>query len=161
MKILLLILIVFAMGLVVEGLWRVRILRRQIVEARDNGPIDDETGLYNHRAFVERVTAEMKRAQRVGGSVWIGVWTVVEGDPDRFGRVACDGLRFPEVGFRLSDRVFCFARPDMRSELREEFHRRIRSSAPRERAAVGEAVWRGGEPDAMGLLNRAIGGIDQ
>lgn len=155
-KIILLITIAVALVLIVDGVIALRRLGRRIDDARAHGPMDEETGLWNQRAYLPRVTAEMKRAQRVGGSLWIGVWTVVDGDPHRFGRVASDGLRFPEVGFRLGERVFCFVRPDMRDDLREEFHRRLRSSAPRERAACGEALWRGGEPDAMALLHAAI-----
>lgn len=156
MKIVLLFINAISLALIVEGVISLRRLQRRIIDASLSGPYDEETGLLNQRAFVSRVTSELKRAQRTGGELWVGVWTIVDGDPARFGRVAADSLRFPEVGFRLGEQVFCFVRPDMHEDVRDEFHRRIRSSTPRERAAIGEAVWNGGDPDAMALLHAAI-----
>lgn len=147
-----------ALGVIgtLEGLIARRRVQRQLQLAHEHRPTDESTGLWNERAYMHRVESELKRVQRGGSNLWLGVWTVVDGDPERFGRMAADGIRFPEIGFRLSDRVFCFVRPAMSVERRDDLHRRLRNAAPRERSAIGEIVWRGGEPDAMRLLHAAI-----
>lgn len=145
----------------VEGIFGRRRAEAEITRARRVLPVDESTGLLNHRAYLQRVTGELKRARRGKGNVWLGVWTVVDGDPDRFGRLAADGIRFPEVGFRLAERVFCFVRPNVDDDLRTDVHSRLRRAAPRERAAVGEAIWVDGEPDAMELLDTAIGRMEE
>lgn len=152
--------IVFGFALLggVEAMLARRSLRVEIQNARRQLPTDSATGLLNHRAYLQRISGELKRAKRSGGTVWLSVWTVVEGDADQFGRVAADGLRFPEVGFRLSDQVFCFARPNATDEQRGELAMRVRNGAPRTRAAVGEVHFRSGDSeDAMQLLHEAIG----
>lgn len=141
----------------VEGLASRRRIEGEIARARRVLPVDESTGLLNHRAYLQRVTGELKRAHRGKGNVWLGVWTVVEGDPERFGRLAAGSVHFPEVGFRLAERVFCFVRPNIDDDLRADLHGRLRRAAPREKAAVGEAVWQGGDTDAMALLDTAIG----
>ncbi|MBC7644154.1 MAG: hypothetical protein H7123_03440 [Thermoleophilia bacterium] len=134
-------------------------LQQEIATARAQRPVDDATGLLNQRAYLPRITSELKRAQRSNASVWLSVWTVTDGDPDRFGRVAADGLRFPEVGFRLDERVFCFARPGASEPIRTDLLARLRAAGPREQTAVGEVTWRAGDPDAMRLLHAAIGAM--
>lgn len=135
-------------------------LSRELAVARDLPPVDEVTGLLSERAFIHRVTSELKRAQRSGASVWLGVWTIVEGDPDRFGRIAADVLRFPEAGFRISDRVFCFIRPLVTRQQRADLVLRLRTAAPRRTSASGEATWTGGSTDAMALLQAAIGSME-
>ena len=160
MQIALLILTAALMLAGVEGVLARRRIEREIAQARRVLPVDEASGLLNHRAYHQRVTGELKRAHRGKGNVWLGVWTVVEGDADRFGRLAADSLRFPEVGFRLAERVYCFVRPNVDEELRTDLHLRLRRAAPRETAAVGEAVWASGDPDAMKLLDAAIAEMD-
>lgn len=134
-----------------------RRLRAAVARARREAPTDAETGLLNHRAFEHRLAAEFKRARRDGTSVWLTTWTVVEGDADHFGRRAADGLRFPEVGFRLAERVFCFARPNATAQQRADLSARLEHATPRNRAAVGQATWTGGvDEDPMALLHRAL-----
>jgi hypothetical protein len=145
----------------IEGIFARRRYEQEILRARRVLPVDEQTGLLNHRAYLQRVSGELKRAHRAKGNVWLGVWTVVDGDPDRFGRLAADGLHFPEVGFRLAERVFCFVRPNVDDDLRSDVHARLRRAAPRERAAVGEAIWLDGDPDAMRLLDTAIGRMEE
>jgi hypothetical protein len=154
----LVLLIVIGLSLLatIDALISRRKVTRDIAEARSRLPVDEETGLLNHRAYLQRTTGELKRAKRSKGNLWLGVWTVTEGDPDRFGRVAADGLRFPEVGFRLSERVFCFTRPEITEQLRRDLHSRLRTAAPREKVSIGEVLWNGGEPDAMKLLDEAV-----
>ena len=153
--------IVFALGLigVIDAVMARGRLQQEIITARAQRPIDDATGLLNQRAYLPRITGELKRAQRSHANVWLSVWTVTEGDPDRFGRVAADGLRFPEVGFRLDERVFCFARPGSTEPIRTDLLARLRATGPREKTAVGEVTWRAGDPDAMRLLHAAIGAM--
>jgi hypothetical protein len=145
--------------LALDGLVARTKIQHKIDDARRQRPVDEGTGLLNQRAYLHRITGELKRAQRSHSNVWLGVWTVVDGDPDRFGRVAADGLRFPEVGFRLAERVFCFVRPGITEDQRADLLLRLRSGAPREKAASGEVTWTGGQTDAMRLLHIAIEGM--
>ncbi|MCW2925560.1 MAG: hypothetical protein JWM98_2964 [Thermoleophilia bacterium] len=145
-----------ALLVLVEGLVRRRRLRRTVERAWRDVPRDAETGLFDRRVCLQRVAAELKRARRGGGSVWVGVITVLEGDPDRFGRLLHDSMRLPEVGFRIGDQVMCIARPDLDATGREDLLGRIAAAAPRERLAVGEGWWRGADDgDAAALLGRA------
>lgn len=142
----------------VDGVLRRRRLNRSVERAWLEVPRDPETGLFDRRVCLQRVAAELKRARRGGGSVWVGVVTVVEGDPDRFGRMLHDGMRLPEVGFRIGERVVCVARPDLDESRRSELLGRIVAAAPRERLAIGEAIWRSTDDgDAAQLLRRASG----
>lgn len=160
MTIILLVISCISVLAAVEAAVERRRLGARLDRARRELPKDEATGLLNHRAFRQRILGEIKRAKRGGGSVWLSVWTVVDGDPDQFGRVAADGLRFPETGFRLAERVFCFTRPNATDEHRGDLARRLRQGAPRARAAVGEARWAGGSvEDAMALLHEAIGDL--
>ena len=154
-------LIVAALGLVgvIDAFVTRARLEADIATARASRPVDDTTGLLNQRAYLPRITGELKRAQRSRSNVWLSVWTITDGDPDRFGRVAADGLRFPEVGFRLDERVFCFARPGATEAVRNDLLARLRTAGPREQVAVGEVTWRAGDPDAMRLLHAAIGAM--
>ena len=140
----------------VDGVLRRRRLTRTVERAWLDVPRDPETGLFDRRVCLQRVAAELKRARRGGGSVWVGVVTVVDGDADRFGRLLHDGMRLPEVGFRIGERVVCVARPDLDESLRSELLGRIVAAAPRERLAIGEATWRSADDgDAAQLLQRA------
>lgn len=140
----------------VAGLVERRRLRAQVEAAWRDVPRDPATGLFDRRACLPRLAAELKRAARGSGSVWVGVVTVADGDPDRFGRLLHDGLRVPEVAFRLSDRVVCLVRPDLRRELRDDLIGRIGASGPRERLVLGEATWRSVQDgDAAALLQAA------
>jgi hypothetical protein len=140
----------------VDGVLRRRRLTRTVERAWLDVPRDPETGLFDRRVCLQRVAAELKRARRGGGSVWVGVVTVVDGDADRFGRLLHDGMRLPEVGFRIGERVVCVARPDLDESHRSELLGRIVAAAPRERLAIGEATWRSADDgDAAQLLQRA------
>jgi hypothetical protein len=142
----------------VDALVRRRRLTHALARAWDDVPRDIETGLLDRRVCLQRIAAELKRARRGGGSVWLGVVTIVEGDPDRFGRLLHDSMRTPEVGFRIAERVICVARPDLDPARRGELLGRIAAAAPRERLAIGEATWSGvDDGDAAGLLHRASG----
>jgi hypothetical protein len=145
-----------ALVALVDGLVRRRALRRAVAKAWAEVPIDGDTGLLDRTVCLQRVAAELKRARRGNGSVWVGVVTVMDGDAGRFGRLLHDSMRTPEVGFRLADQVVCVARPDLDPARREELLGRIGAAAPRERLAIGEATWRGPQDgDAGELLRRA------
>jgi hypothetical protein len=140
----------------VDGVVRRGRLERRLRAAWDEVPRDGATGLYDRRVCLQRVAAELKRARRGGGSVWVAIVTVVDGDAARFGRLLHDSMRLPEVGFRIGEQVVCIARPDLDDPHRDELLGRVLAAAPRERLAIGEATWRpdGGE-DAAQLLQRA------
>jgi hypothetical protein len=145
-----------ALIVLVDGALRRRRLARTVERAWLDVPRDLETGLFERRVCLQRIAAELKRARRGGGSVWVGVVTVLDGDANRFGRLLHDGMRLPEVGFRLGERVVCVARPDLDDAHRRELLGRIRAAAPRERLAIGEATWTSGtDCDAAELLRRA------
>jgi hypothetical protein len=143
---------------IVEGLVARRTLGAQLVEARAVVPIDEATGLLNHRAYAQRVTGEIKRAGRTHNNLWLSVWTIVEGDSDQFGRIAADSLRFPEIGFRLDERVYCFLRPGIDEAGQRELYTRLAAATRRVRIAVGEQTWTPSDSsiDARALLNSAI-----
>ncbi len=139
-----------------DGLVRRERLRRRVRAAWDQVPRDVDTGLYERQVCLPRVAAELKRARRGGGSVWVAVVTVLDGDAGRFGRLLHDSMRLPEVGFRLGEQVACIARPDLDRAHRDDLLGRVVAAAPRERLAIGEAVWHAGDSeDAAELLRRA------
>jgi hypothetical protein len=141
---------------IVDGVVRRRSLRRAVDRAWSEVPRDPDTGLLERRVCLQRLAAELKRARRGDGSVWIAVVTVLDGDASRFGRLLHDSMRTPEVGFRLSDQVVCMARPDLDEHRRAELLGRVIAAAPRERLAIGEATWSGvGDGDAADMLRRA------
>ncbi len=145
-----------AFVVLVDGVVRRRRLARAVECAWLEVPRDPESGLFDRRVCLQRIAAELKRARRGGGSVWVGVVTVLDGDADRFGRLLHDGLRQPEVGFRLGEQVVCMARPDLDEPRRAELLGRIAAAAPRERLAIGEATWRSdADGNAAELLQRA------
>lgn len=145
-----------ALALLIDGLVRRRRYARQVEAAWLEVPRDAETGLLDRRVCLQRIAAELKRARRGGGSVWLGVVTVVDGDADRFGRLLHDSMRTPEVGFRIGEQVVCVARPDLDPARREELIGRIAAAAPRERLAIGEATWSSdADGDAAQLLRTA------
>jgi hypothetical protein len=158
LSLVLIVVTVLALLAIVEGLLSARGISRKIVEARSSAPVDEETGLLNHRAYVQRITGELKRAARMNGNLWLSVWTVVEGDAAQFGRIAADGVRFPEIGFRLSDRVYCFVRPSIDDEHRSDMLGRLTAAARRSRVAVGESFWRAsdGQTTPRAILDEAI-----
>ncbi|MCW2955488.1 MAG: hypothetical protein JWO69_357 [Thermoleophilia bacterium] len=147
---------VISLLVLADGLVR----RARTVRAVDRAwlevPRDGATGLFARRVCLQRIAAELKRARRGGGTVWVGVVTVLDGDADRVGRLFHDTMRLPEVGFRLGERVLCIARPDLDDAARDDLLGRVLGAAPRERLAVGEAVWRGPrDGDAVQLLRAA------
>lgn len=145
-----------ALGVLVEGLLRRRRLERELHRAWDDVPRDPETGLLDRRVCLQRLAAELKRARRGGGTVWVAVVTVLDGDAARFGRLLHDSMRLPEVGFRIGEQVVCVARPDLDGPGRAELLGRVAAAAPRERLAIGEARWQGPQDgDAAELLRRA------
>jgi hypothetical protein len=147
---------VIAVAVLVDGLIRRVRLRRVLERAWREVPRDAETGLFDRRACLQRIAAELKRAARSEGTVWVGIVTVVEGDADRFGRLLNDSLRVPEVAFRLSDQVVCVTRPDLTEAEREDLIGRIVASGPRERLALGEQRWAGTtDGTAADVLRRA------
>ncbi len=140
----------------IDGAVRRRRLALIVERAWLDVPRDRETGLFDRRVCLQRVAAELKRARRGGGSVWVAVVTVVDGDAERFGRLLHDGMRLPEVGFRIGERVMCVARPDLDGPRRAELLGRIAAAAPRARLAIGEATWRSADDgDAADVLRRA------
>ena len=140
----------------VDGLVRRRALRRRVAQAWEEVPRDPETGLLERQVCLQRVAAELKRARRGSGTVWVAVVTVLDGDASRFGRLLHDSMRMPEVGFRLADQVVCIARPDPDAARRAELLGRVVAAAPRERLAIGEATWHGDQDgDAGDVLRRA------
>lgn len=144
-----------------EGTISQRRLRAEIARARHIVPTDDATGLLNHHAYRQRIAGELKRAARADGSVWLVVVTVVDGDPEQFGRVAADGLRFPEVGFRLAERVFCFVRPNASAEQRRDVLARLRAAQPTMSAAIGQSAFPDGPAEPVALLHDAIARMRQ
>jgi hypothetical protein len=145
-----------AVGVLVDALLRRRRLERELVRAWDEVPRDAETGLFDRRVCLQRVAAELKRARRGGGDVWVAVVTVLDGDAGRFGRLLHDSMRLPEVGFRIGEQVVCIARPGLDGPHRAELLGRVVAAAPRERLAIGEAHWEGPDDgDAAELLRRA------
>jgi hypothetical protein len=145
-----------ALVALVDGLVRRRALRRDVAKAWLGVPRDPDTGLLDRRVCLQRLAAELKRARRGGGAVWVGVVTVIDGDAGRFGRLLHDSMRTPEVGFRLGEQVICVARPDLDPARRAELLGRIGAAVTRERFAIGEATWRGPQDgDASELLRRA------
>ena len=97
---------VAAEGLVVR--WY---LVNQIVHAYADAPIDDRTGLLNLGALDDRITGELRRLQRMSGHrLWLSVWVLDGAVADEFGRQACAQLEFPDMGFRIDDTTFVFAR---------------------------------------------------
>lgn len=145
-----------ALVVLVDGALRRRRLTLAVERAWLEVPRDRASGLFDRRVCLQRIAAELKRARRGGGTVWVGVVTVLDGDADRFGRLLHDGMRQPEVGFRLGDQVVCMARPDLDESHRADLLGRIAAAAPRERLAIGEATWRSAEDgDAAQLLQRA------
>lgn len=151
-----------SLGALVDGLVRRAAMARTLDRAWRDVPRDAETGLLDRRACAQRIAAELKRAGRSGGTVWVGMVTVLDGDPNRFGRMLCDSLRVPEVAFRIGERVVCIARPDLSPPLREDLLGRIGASAPRERLAIGETTWRGaGDGDATRVLHAAAAAVQE
>ena len=145
-----------ALAVLVHGIVRRAQLSRALERAWHEVPLDHATGLFDRRACMQRVAAEINRARRGSGTVWLGVVTVTSGDPDRFGRLLHDSLRVPEVGFRLADCVVCIARPGLTPAERDDLLGRIVAAAPRERLALGEATWESTvDGDAARLLQRA------
>lgn len=136
-----------------DGLVQQRRVDRQLREVLTRIPRDPDTGLFDRRVCQQRLAAELKRAARTDGNVWVGVVTVMHGDADRFGRLAADSLRFPEVGFRLAERVFCVIRPELDDVVRADLIGRLRSAGPREDIAIGEHLWSspadGDAPDVL------------
>jgi GGDEF domain-containing protein len=148
--------VLVSLVVLVDGLLRRRRLERDLALAWDDVPRDAETGLYDRRVCLQRIAAELKRARRGGGSVWVAVVTVLDGDADRFGRLLHDSMRLPEVGFRIGAQVVCVARPDLDEAHRTELLGRIAAAAPRERLAIGETTWRSaGDGNASDVLRRA------
>jgi hypothetical protein len=140
----------------IDGLVRRRSLRRRVEEAWAEVPRDPDTGLPARRVGRPRDAAELKRARRGNGSVWVAIVTVLDGDASRFGRLLHDSMRTPEVGFRLAEQVVCIARPDLDEARRAELLGRVVAAAPRERLAIGEAIWNGQQDgDAADVLRRA------
>lgn len=149
---------VVALAATVEGLVRRRRLQQEVERAWREVPRDPQTGLFDRRVCLQRIAAEVKRARRGGGSVWVGVITVLDGDTDRFGRLLHDSMRLPEVGFRIGTQVVCVARPDLDATRRDELLGRIAAAAPRERLAIGEATWASdADGDAADVMHRASG----
>lgn len=146
-----------AMLVLLHGLIRRGQLTRVIERSWLMVPRDEETGLLDRSTCLQRVAAEVKRARRGGGNVWVAVITITSGDPARFGRLLHDSLRMPEVAFRLDDRVVCLARPNLDDASRADVLARVVAAAPREQLAIGEAVWSSVAPegDAADLLQRA------
>lgn len=145
-----------AAAALVDGLVRRRRLSRELERAWQEVPRDPDTDLLDRRVCLQRLAAELKRARRGGGTVWVGVVTVLDGDPSRFGRLLHDSMRTPEVGFRIGERVVCIARADLDAQRRAELLGRIAAAAPRERLAIGEATWTDvHDGDAAILLRRA------
>ncbi len=153
---------IVSLVVLVDGLLRRRRLEQELARAWDGVPRDAETGLYDRRVCLQRIAAELKRARRGGGSVWVAVVTVIDGDADRFGRLLHDSMRLPEVGFRIGEQVVCVARPDLGHADRTELLGRIAAAAPRERIAIGETIWRSiGDGDAADVLRRASGATSE
>ena len=147
---------VIALCVLVDGIVRRARLQRVVERAWREVPIDVATGLFDRRACLQRIAAEVKRAARSKGTVWVGIITVVEGDADRFGRLLHDSLRVPEVAFRLSDQVMCVTRPDLSDAEREDLIGRIVAAGPRERLALGEQSWRSStDGTAADVMRRA------
>lgn len=97
---------VAAEGLIVR--WHVV---NQIVHAYADAPIDDRTGLLNQRALDDRITGELRRLQRMSGHrLWLSVWMLDATVADDFGRRAHAQLEFPDMGFRIDETTFVFAR---------------------------------------------------
>lgn len=145
-----------ALAALVDGLLRRRRLERQLHRAWLEVPRDAATGLLDRRVCLQRIAAELKRARRGSGSVWVALVTVLDGDAERFGRLLHDSMRTPEVGFRIGEQVVCIARPDLDPARRAELLGRIFAAAPRERLAIGEATWTSAaDGDAAALLRRA------
>lgn len=145
-----------ALLVLLDGLWRRRRLGRALDQAWRDVPRDAQTGLFDRRVCLQRIAAELKRAGRSGGTVWVGVITVLEGDADRFGRLFHDTMRLPEVGFRIGERVVCIARPDLDAAARDDLLGRVLGAAPRERLAIGETTWSGtADGDAARILHAA------
>jgi hypothetical protein len=145
-----------ALGVLVDGLLRRRRLERSVRRAWDDVPRDHESGLYDRSVCLQRIAAELKRARRGNGSVWVGVFTVLDGDAARFGRLLHDSMRLPEVGFRIGEQVVCLARPNLDEAHRSELFGRVAAAAPRERLAIGETTWTGPtDGDAGDVLRRA------
>lgn len=136
-----------ALVVILAALLHRRRLVRRISRAWSEVPRDPETGLFDRTVCLPRIAAELKRASRTGGTVWVGVITVTGGDAGRFGRLLHDSMRLPEVGFRLDEQVVCIARPDLGAEERVDLLGRIIAAAPREQLALGEHVWRGRRQD--------------
>jgi len=126
---------------IVHGVLRRGHFERQLIRALRSVPRDRATGLFDRRVCMQRVAAELKRARRSNWNAWVGIVTVVDGDPTRFGRVLHDSLRQPEVGFRLSPQVMCVVRPQVDDATRADLIGRIIGAAPRELLALGEATW--------------------
>lgn len=85
-------------------------LSRHIRELSESATIDSLTGLWNRRAFSERLQAELSRAARYGGDVSLLMVDVDEfkGVNDRFGHLVGDGVlsRVAELmraNLRMSD----------------------------------------------------------
>jgi hypothetical protein len=145
-----------ALVVLVDGVVRRVRIDRELRRAWGEVPRDEETGLLDRRVCLQRIAAELKRARRGGGSVWVGVVTVLDGDASRFGRLLHDSMRLPEVGFRIGEQVVCVARPQLDAAHRAELLGRVAAAAPRERLAIGEATWSGVQDgDAAQLLQRA------
>ena len=62
MAIVLIIVIALSLFAIVEAYLAQLATVAQIEQARSHVPVDDETGLLNHRAYYQRVTGELRRA---------------------------------------------------------------------------------------------------
>lgn len=154
----LVVLVAIAMSVVagVQGRRARRELTVRLEELSRDVPSDPATGLLRRAAYEQRVTGELKRAERFGGTVDVTVWTVVDGDPDAFGRAAANRLHVPEIGFRLGARVFCFVHPDARRPAEHDLVARVRQATAFAQADVGIAAWPGDAAGAGRLLLHAV-----
>lgn len=146
------------LGLVVFCFGTVRyvVARRSLARESVERPMDESTGLPDHRAFTVGVRNDIRVARRHGGNVWIAVVTIADGDADAFGVLLADAIRMPERAYRLAPNVFCVVRMEVSPSVRADVLARIDGAAARARIAIGEASWPGGPDDPVTLLHAAI-----
>ncbi len=146
----------FAGAVAAHGAFACRQLAATAAAQRSAIPVDMATGLLEHHAFRIRTEGEIARVRRERMTLTVCVVTVMSGDADQVGRLIADGLRAPEVGFRMAPRLFCILRSGVSTDIVVELRQRLTAATTRSEAAIGESYYPVDGATALELLHAAI-----
>lgn len=91
-----------------------RRLQERVRMLRHKAPVDPATGLLSRSTFEQRALAETRRVDRFGGAihVWVAEVAGTAEDVDRAGAALQAQIQFPQLGFRLDERLLCVLVPE-------------------------------------------------